>query len=70
MRGDVLRQVPLVQSANGRFRGPRPTGLGPDVNPYRYCGNSPTNYTDPTGLDTIPIPVEENAGPSWEADRE
>ena len=27
-----------------------PSGLGPDVNPYRYCGNSPTNGTDPTGL--------------------
>ena len=24
-----------------------PSGLGPDVNPYRYCGNSPTNGTDP-----------------------
>ena len=54
----------------GDFMSQDPTGLGPDVNPYRYCGNSPTNYTDPTGLDTIPIPVEENAGPSWEANRE
>ena len=26
-----------------------PSGLGPDVNPYRYCGNSPTNGTDPSG---------------------
>ena len=26
-----------------------PSGLGPDVNPYRYCGNSPTNGTDRSG---------------------
>src|SRR6266404_4212728 len=27
-----------------------PTGLSPDSNPYRYVGNSPTNFIDPTGL--------------------
>jgi RHS repeat-associated protein len=27
-----------------------PSGLGPDSNSYRYCGNDPTNGTDPTGL--------------------
>jgi hypothetical protein len=27
-----------------------PSGLGPDTNPYRYVGNSPTNFVDPSGL--------------------
>jgi RHS repeat-associated protein len=27
-----------------------PMGLRPDSNPYRYVGNSPTNYIDPTGF--------------------
>jgi RHS repeat-associated protein len=36
-----------------------PTGLGPDSNPYRYVGNSPTNGADPTGLAEAPkIPWE------------
>ena len=30
--------------------GPDPDGLAPDSNPYRYVGNSPTNATDPSGL--------------------
>ena len=28
-----------------------PSGLGPDSNPYRYCGNGPTDGTDPEGLE-------------------
>ena len=27
-----------------------PAGLGPDSNPYRYCGNGPTDGTDASGL--------------------
>lgn len=34
----------------GRWLSEDPSGLKPDVNPYRYVGNSPTNYTDPSGL--------------------
>ena len=34
-----------------------PTGLGPDSNPYRYCGNGATDATDPTGLAAVPPPV-------------
>ena len=37
-------------SLTGRFLSEDPTGLGPDVNPYRYCGNNPVARTDPTGL--------------------
>jgi RHS repeat-associated protein len=35
--------------STGRFLSEDPTGLGADVNPYRYCGNSPLTRTDPTG---------------------
>jgi RHS repeat-associated protein len=37
-------------SSVGRWISEDPTGLRPDVNPYRYVGNSSTNHTDPTGL--------------------
>ena len=38
--------------ANGVFKSPDPTEFnGGDTNLYRFCGNSPTNYTDPSGLD-------------------
>ena len=36
----------------GRWLRPDPSGLGPDVNPYRYCDNGPTSAIDPTGLQT------------------
>ena len=37
--------------ATGKFLDPDPTGLtAGDTNEYRYCGNSPANATDPTGL--------------------
>ncbi len=36
----------------GRFLDEDPIGIdGGDPNFYRYCGNSPTNRTDPTGLE-------------------
>ena len=34
----------------GTFDSEDPSGYASDVNPYRYVGNSPTNYTDPLGL--------------------
>lgn len=37
--------------ATGRFLSEDPISFGGgDANLYRYVGNSPTNYTDPTGL--------------------
>jgi RHS repeat-associated protein len=33
-----------------RWMSEDPSGLGPDSNPYRYVGNSPTNFVDPSGL--------------------
>ena len=38
----------------GRFASEDPKGLEPDLNPYRYVGNSPLLATDPTGLDAWP----------------
>ncbi len=35
---------------DGRWISQDPLGLGPDSNPYRYCGNGPMNGTDPSGL--------------------
>ena len=32
-----------------------PLGLGPDSNPYRYCGNGPTDGTDPSGMEEKPV---------------
>ena len=34
----------------GRWLSEDPAGLAPDSNPYRYCGNGPTNGTDPSGM--------------------
>jgi RHS repeat-associated protein len=33
-----------------RFISRDPIGLSGDFNPYRYCGNSPTTWKDPSGL--------------------
>jgi RHS repeat-associated protein len=33
-----------------RWMSEDPTGLAPDSDPYRYVGNSPTNFVDPSGL--------------------
>src|SRR5262249_23633287 len=40
----------------GRFGSQDPIGFAGDLsNVYRYVGNSPTNGTDPTGLETFPL---------------
>jgi RHS repeat-associated protein len=38
------------EAITGRWLSQDPSGLGPDVNPFRYCDNGPTNAIDPTGL--------------------
>ena len=41
----------MYEPTTGRFLEEDPIGIeGGDSNFYRYCGNSPTNDTDPTGL--------------------
>jgi len=34
----------------GKWLSEDPSGLAPDSNPYRYCGNGPTDGTDPSGM--------------------
>jgi uncharacterized protein RhaS with RHS repeats len=42
----------MYDSKTGRWMQQDPIGFaGGDANLYRYVGNSPTNYTDPAGLD-------------------
>jgi len=38
-------------SSIGRWSSEDPSGLDAGYNLYAYCANSPTNHTDPTGLD-------------------
>ncbi|MGC1273495.1 MAG: RHS repeat-associated core domain-containing protein [Planctomycetaceae bacterium] len=38
----------------GRWRSQDPSGLEPNVNPYRYVGNGPGNWVDPFGLEAYP----------------
>jgi RHS repeat-associated protein len=49
----------------GRFLQPDPIGFGGDgANLYRYCGNNPANWSDPSGLDDDPAKNLDNGG-SW-----
>jgi RHS repeat-associated protein len=58
--GDYYYRRRYYNPTAGRFLSEDPSGLGPDINPYRYVGNDPTNGTDPSGMETIPlIPWEE-----------
>ncbi|GIW82881.1 MAG: hypothetical protein KatS3mg105_4688 [Gemmatales bacterium] len=43
--------------ATGRWTSQDPLGLLADINPYRYAGNSPTNFIDPDGQLFLPIPL-------------
>ncbi len=51
LSGFYMSDTREYDPATGNWIQPNPSGLGPDSNPYRYVGNSPTNGTDPTGLD-------------------
>lgn len=51
-------------SATGRWISQDPLGLLPDSNPYRYCGNSPMRYTDPSGLAVDGSPVSDLGQPA------
>src|SRR5262249_2983207 len=45
----VYSKARYYDPQSGRFISADPLGLLPDVNPYRYANNSPTNFTDPSG---------------------
>jgi RHS repeat-associated protein len=52
--------------AIGRFISRDPAGLAGGMNLYAYAGDSPTNFTDPTGRDCWGFcGVEPNWGPNW-----
>ena len=52
--GDYNFQMRDENAAQGRWTQPDPTGFGAgDLNLYRVESNSPTNATDPSGLDLI-----------------
>ena len=55
-------------AAAGRFNTEDPLRFGSGMpNPYTYAENSPITFGDPSGLDRMPLPVEEggNAGGTW-----
>ena len=55
--GFNMSQTRPYDPATGRWDGPdRDRFTAGDTNLYRYCGNSPTNATDPSGLDGITGP--------------
>ncbi|MCC6493620.1 MAG: RHS repeat-associated core domain-containing protein, partial [Pirellulales bacterium] len=49
--GLIKRGMRYYDANTGRFLSEDPAEA--DVNPYRYAGNSPVNYVDPTGLYSI-----------------
>jgi RHS repeat-associated protein len=52
-------------SITGRWLSQDPSGLAPDTNSYRYCGNGPTSEDDPSGLgpwDDLPTEMK---GTPW-----
>jgi RHS repeat-associated protein len=44
----------LMHAQNRDYDTADPSGLGPDLTDRRYCGNNPTDETDPTGLSGNP----------------
>jgi RHS repeat-associated protein len=64
----TINQSRWYDPAVGRWLSPDPSGLGPDANPYRYCGNAPTDGTDATGLgDPLPA-VDLSSAEHWAID--
>jgi len=47
----LVRHTRAYDAANRRWISRDPLGEGVDYNLYRYCGNSPINCSDPSGLD-------------------
>jgi RHS repeat-associated protein len=52
--GLVQSGARIYDTATGSWMTQDPSGLGPDTNPYRYCGNDPIDETDPSGLEDAP----------------
>jgi RHS repeat-associated protein len=50
LTGLQLHGVRWYNPSSQRWLTQDPLGLGPDSNPYRYCGNGPTDGIDPSGM--------------------
>ena len=64
---DQLHGVRWYDPATQRWLTQDPDGLGPDANPYRYCGNGPTDWVDPSGL--RPPAWDTPAGPPYQGNK-
>ena len=53
----------------GRFLSEDPSGFADGPNPYRYAGNDPVNYTDPTGLTQAGNPLNNLFGGGYRQQR-
>jgi RHS repeat-associated protein len=66
--GMMYYRARYFDPAVGTFVGEDPLGFGAgDANLYRYVFNSPTNYTDPSGMRNAPVrpPVRQAPPPSY-----
>jgi RHS repeat-associated protein len=48
--GEQLHGIRWYDPADQRWQTPDPSGLSAGPNPYEYCGDAPTDGTDPSGL--------------------
>src|SRR5262249_16469735 len=56
-----------TEPVRGRFLDQPPLGFNAgDTNLYRYVGNDPTDFTDPTGEDGMPAPGDADLRRLWE----
>ncbi len=61
-----INQNRWYDAAVGRWLSQDPLGLGPDANPYRYCGNAPTDGMDSSGLDGVVMQLAYKAQSTWD----
>jgi RHS repeat-associated protein len=60
--GDCKSATRWYNPALHRWITQDPDGLLPDVNPYRYCGNGPTDAVDPSGMN---VNVDGSQNSTW-----
>ena len=72
--GDVVALNRIYDPVTGTWMSKDPTGVvAGDANAYRYCGNSPANATDPSGLDgqastyASPTPDPRDGMSTWQS---
>ena len=65
LTGLQLHGVRWYNPASQRWLTQDPLGLAADTNPYRYCGNAPTIYVDPSGLADHGINIDGSTTSGW-----